>query len=102
MSFWNLFRQLRGCPAARRSLRRPRQASWSCRPVLEALEDRCLLSYSIFDLGTLGGSNCYAYAINAYGQVVGESLTAGNEAHHAFLTAPPAMQDLGTLGGSHS
>jgi probable HAF family extracellular repeat protein len=100
MSFWNLLRELRGCPAARRSLRRPRQASRSCRPVLEALEDRCLLSYSIFDLGTLGGESSYAYGINASGQVVGYSLPPGLSGWHAFATPP--MQDLGTLGGDGS
>jgi probable HAF family extracellular repeat protein len=100
MSFWNLLRELRGCPAARRSLRRPRQASRSCRPVLEALEDRCLLSYSVADLGTLAGSFSYAYGINASGQVVGQSTEASFGFLHAFATPP--MQDIGTLGGNYS
>jgi hypothetical protein len=73
MSFWNLLPELRGRPAAYRSLRRPGLAGRSCRPILEALEDRCLLSYSITDLGTLGGGASYAHGINTSGQVVGEA-----------------------------
>jgi probable HAF family extracellular repeat protein len=71
------------------------------------------------DLGTLGGSNSTARAINTAGQVVGEADTdisgfiysdnfgqiLGNP--HAFMTAPnskinPLTDDLGTLGGSAS
>jgi probable HAF family extracellular repeat protein len=55
------------------------------------------------DLGTLGGSNSWAYDINASGQVVGESyISVGGE--HAFVTGPngAGMTDLGTLGGSLS
>jgi probable HAF family extracellular repeat protein len=58
------------------------------------------------DLGTLGGKNSYAYAINAFGQVVGTAVLAGDTAQHAFRTAPNApitvADDLGTLGGSSS
>jgi putative transposase len=46
-------------------------------------------TYTIVDLGTLGGStsNTYGYsAINAAGQVVGESNTAGDATYHAFRT----------------
>jgi probable HAF family extracellular repeat protein len=59
------------------------------------------------DLGTLGGDNSYAYAINDAGQVVGISDSAatdqyGTHFQHAFLWQNGAMTDLGTLGGTTS
>ena len=59
-------------------------------------------TYSITDVGTLGGSFSTAYGINNNGQVVGASSTAGDAAVHAFLYSGGSMQDLGTLGGSAS
>jgi probable HAF family extracellular repeat protein len=58
-------------------------------------------SYAIRDLGTLGGSESFARAINPGGEVVGYSLTENGE-RHAFLYSGGAMGDLGTLGGSSS
>ncbi|MDB5931917.1 MAG: hypothetical protein JWR60_3624 [Polaromonas sp.] len=61
---------------------------------------------SIRDLGTLGGGNSFARALNDEGQVAGIAeiefarLFARN---HAFLwTAAGGMRDLGTLGGRNS
>jgi probable HAF family extracellular repeat protein len=55
------------------------------------------------DLGTLGGSYSYPYAVNSSGQVVGASAVAGDNAQHAFLwTSAGGMVDLGTLGGTTS
>src|SRR5215472_13929731 len=58
--------------------------------------------YVVTDLGTLGGSQSLANGINAYGQVVGWSYTAGDYFIHAFRTAPnspilPGRDDLLTL-----
>jgi probable HAF family extracellular repeat protein len=54
-------------------------------------------SYSVIDLGSLGGVDSYTHAsdINAAGQVVGWSNS------HAFLWQNGIMTGLGTLGGSY-
>jgi probable HAF family extracellular repeat protein len=51
------------------------------------------------DLGTLGGQSSDARAINASGQVTGESLTSGGS-NDGFLYTGGVMTDLGTLGGT--
>lgn len=50
------------------------------------------------DLGTLGGNQSYATAINDAGQVTGTSYTAAG-VEHAFRWEGGVMTDLGTLGG---
>ena len=70
---------------------------------------------SINDLGTFGGNDSSANAVNNRGQVVGEALNAipdpytgvflipGATQVHAFRwTKSRALQDLGTLGGTDS
>lgn len=62
-------------------------------------------------LGTLGGRQSHAYAINDAGQVVGDSHTMiipdtnpynDPAPVHAFLYSAGTMADLGTLGGKNS
>lgn len=69
---------------------------------LESLESRTLLSisYSVTDLGTLGGGLTSALGVSAKGLVVGESRTAAN-LNHAF-SWNGNIADLGTLGGLSS
>jgi len=66
------------------------------------------INYDVIDLGTLGGRDSQAMAINNRGQIVGFSTLPGNETTHAFLyirdesSSPTGMIDLGTLGGDDS
>jgi probable HAF family extracellular repeat protein len=55
------------------------------------------------DLGTLGGDDSRAYAINTFGQVVGYSQTSSGGPEHAFVwDTSHGMQDLGALEGPNS
>jgi len=54
-----------------------------------------------FDLGTLGGNESEALAVNRRGQVAGHSRIGGAVVKHAFLIPDPGhMVDLGSLGGA--
>ncbi|HEY2798341.1 MAG TPA: HAF repeat-containing protein [Thermoanaerobaculia bacterium] len=55
--------------------------------------------YTVVDLGSLGGGYSEAWAINASGQIVGDSATAGGSSH-AFLYGGGAMTDLNLPGTS--
>src|SRR5262249_50058498 len=81
-------------------IRRPTpRKSPPARPLaLERLEDRCLLSYSITDLGTFGGPSSLAYNINSAGPVVGYAQSARGVSD-AFLWQNGKMTDVKTLGG---
>jgi probable HAF family extracellular repeat protein len=68
---------------------------------LEALEIRDLLSYTVTDLGTLGGRFSEATGINNAGQVTGESRLHDGSLH-AFIYSDGNLTDLGTLGGDSS
>ena len=52
------------------------------------------------DLGTLGGNESIARAINDSGQIVGLSYTITNDFLHAFLYENGTMMDIGSLGGN--
>ena len=65
-------------------------------------------SYTVTDLGTLGGTESFGSGLNASGQVAGASYTTGDAAYHAYLWKPTtpngasgSKTDLGTLGGTH-
>jgi probable HAF family extracellular repeat protein len=60
---------------------------------LEQLPERCLLSYSVLDLGTLGGPSSAGEAINNRGEVVGQAATPGGS--WAFLWKRGRMYNLG-------
>lgn len=59
-------------------------------------------SGGLVPLGTLGGSQAQATAINDAGLIVGFSATANDGGPHAFAYQGGSMIDLGTLGGSYS
>jgi probable HAF family extracellular repeat protein len=69
----------------------------------------CAATYTVTDLGTLGGAGSSGLGINASGQVTGASDTTGDTESHAFLWTPTTpngtsgtMHDLRTLGGTQA
>jgi probable HAF family extracellular repeat protein len=59
-------------------------------------------TYTVRDLGTLGGTSSGAMAINDAGVIVGWSAVAGDTRYHAFVWKNGVMRDLGTLAGGQS
>ncbi len=55
----------------------------------------------MMDLGTLGGSCAFAFALNNNGQVVGQANIAGDDESHPFIWQQEKMKDLGGLGGTY-
>src|SRR5213594_4274311 len=56
-------------------------------------------SYTITDLGTLGGASSQANCIGSWGLVGGVSETKEAE-YHAFIYSGRSMRDIGAFGGS--
>jgi probable HAF family extracellular repeat protein len=56
---------------------------------------------NVSDLGTLGGTNSFAVAINASAHIVGWADTKSGD-QHAALWHNKKVKDLGTLGGNTS
>jgi len=59
-------------------------------------------SYSIVDLGTLGGSFSAPLDLNGAGEVIGVSVPVGDTALRGFVWRRGVMRDLGALGGPQS
>jgi probable HAF family extracellular repeat protein len=74
-------------------------------PALRSRAQGPATTYTITDLGTLGGTESKAYGINNCGNIVGDSTTGGafNRNHPFFKkdTASP-LTDIGTFGGHGS
>ncbi len=59
--------------------------------------------YTLFDLGTLGGTSSYARGLSFSTQITGYSQVADNAAQQAFVTGTDGgTRSLGTLGGTNS
>jgi probable HAF family extracellular repeat protein len=54
-------------------------------------------SGGVLDLGSLGGTQASAFALNDRGSVVGYSYTTGNQSRHAFLHRDNRLWDLNDL-----
>jgi probable HAF family extracellular repeat protein len=54
---------------------------------------------TVTNIGTLGGSFIFPWAINAKGQVVGQASPPGDQTLHSFLWQKGVMRDLGEIPG---
>jgi probable HAF family extracellular repeat protein len=59
-------------------------------------------SYTIADLGTLGGSYTQPTSLNLFADVAGYSFLPGDAYYHAFLSHHGTMTELMTFGGDFS
>ena len=56
-------------------------------------------SGTVTNIGTLGGSFIFPWAINSKGQITGQSSTPGDTTIHSFLWHKGVMTDLGEISG---
>ena len=68
---------------------------------LDPVDDLSTGLYHVIPLGTLGGAQSWATALNESGEIVGYSEMSDGSTH-AFLYSDGQMVDLGTLGGNNS
>jgi probable HAF family extracellular repeat protein len=61
--------------------------------VLERLEERCLLTYTVTDIGSFGGAS-YARAVNDAGQIAGYYYPTGSNLSRALLYSDGTLIDL--------
>lgn len=61
-----------------------------------------LPQYTAIDLGTLGGNESGAYAVNNAGQITGFAAVAPDSIPHAILYSGATLHDLGALDGGVS
>jgi probable HAF family extracellular repeat protein len=59
-------------------------------------------TYTVYNLGTLGGTSSSGNAINNLGWVLGNANLAGDQSTHASVWIDGMKADLGTLGGDNS
>src|SRR5262249_29483439 len=71
---------------------------------IEPLESRCLLSYTLTDLGDLGFPPGQAMSVNSLGQAAGRSQVGEDSAdHHAFRYDPGVgIIDIGNTRNARS
>ena len=71
----------------------------SARPVAASAS---AVTYTVRDLGTLGGSSSHAYGINSAGVIVGTSSMASTTGRRAFVWKSGRMTALSSLAGGRS
>jgi probable HAF family extracellular repeat protein len=101
MALWSALAGVVHGKGKRRRAREGARRFRSARPHLEGLETRCLLSYTITDLGSLGGGLSEAMAVNSSGAVAGMSTLASGD-QRAVSCINGSLNNLGTLGGTYS
>jgi probable HAF family extracellular repeat protein len=57
------------------------------------------VTYTVTDIGTLGGEQSKAHDIDNCGRVVGESFPTGSSSSHPFIWINGQFTDMGTFGG---
>jgi probable HAF family extracellular repeat protein len=87
--------------ACQDDLQSPTSENDAASPGGPAADVTAAATYTVKNLGTLGGASAEANAINDQGRVVGWSLLA-NGRQHAFLYRAGTMRDLGALAGGLS